>query len=226
MEGSPGVDKIARAKLSWLLILSVAVLSVFVFACGGGADDPEGGAPGGDTTAAQGEGLHTEEIPTHWAYGNANDLRTLLQASDEVFFGRVTSVLGQSEAEPPPGSTINRAGLPITSFEITVDSVLGGALSPGATAVMEQAGGTIETSDGATVRIVLEGDKLLENGAEYLFFADYKANGNLTVPPFGRLQVSPDGSLEPLPVWSELSALEQLTGLTASAAASRVEQAN
>jgi hypothetical protein len=70
--------------------------------------------------------------------------------------------------------------------------------------------------------IILEHDKLLLEGAEYLFFAAYKNNGKLSVQPFGRLQVGGDGSLEPLPVWSGLGALRQLTGLTASEAASRV----
>ena len=203
--------------------LTFFLITLLVVACGGeGQGD---GAGRNDANAVPGHASHTQEVPTHWASGNAKDLRALLRTSDEVFFGRVTGVLGQSEVELPASIAKDRVGLPITSFEITVERVMAGGLAPGASVVVEQVGGTIETSGGATMSIILQHDTLLLEGAEYLFFAAYKNNGKLSVAPFGRLQISADGSLEPLPVWSGLGALRQLTGLTASEAAARVGQA-
>jgi hypothetical protein len=200
--------------------LTFFLITLLVVACGGeGQGD---GAGRDDANTVPGYASQTQEVPTHWASGNAKDLRALLRTSDEVFFGRVTGVLGQSEIELPASIAKARAGLPITSFEITVESVMAGGLAPGASVLVEQVGGTIETSGGGSMNIILEHDKLLLPGAEYLFFAAYKNNGKLSVPPFGRLQVTADGSLEPLPVWSEMGALRQLTGLTASQATSRV----
>jgi hypothetical protein len=213
-----------RANLSRLLIPAVAALSVFVFACGGGADAPVSGAPGGDTTATHEDELHAE-IPTRWAYGNASDLRSLIQSSDEVFLGRVTRVLGQHPVADPAGMAGGREAVPLTSFEVSVEKVLAGTLSPAAKVEIEQAGGLMEGPGGARTRVVLEGDKLLESGAAYLFFADYKANGKLSVPPFGRLQVMGDGSLQALAAWDDLGALKQLSGLSTSGAAARVEGA-
>jgi hypothetical protein len=203
--------------------LTSFLITLLVVACGG--EGQGGGARRDDANAVPGQVSHTQVVPTHWASGNGNDLPALLRTSDEAFFGRVTGVLGQSEVELPASIAKDRAGLPITSFEITVERVVAGGLSSGATVVVEQVGGTIEISGGTTMSIILEHDKLLLEGAEYLFFAAYKNNGKLSVPPFGRLQVSADGSLEPLPIWSGLGALRQLTGLTSSEAASRVGQA-
>jgi len=206
----------------YAVALTLLLIALLTLACGDGTQG--NGTPGGDASEALEETPRTEEVATHWASGNANDLRTLLHTSDEVFFGRVAHVLGQSETELPPGIAKDRAALPITSFEIAVESVMAGSLSPGAPVVIEQVGGTIDTSAGARMSIILEHDKLLVEDAEYLFFAAYKSNGTLSVAPFGRLQVSRDGSLEPLPIWSDLGALRQLSGLTASDAASRVRQ--
>lgn len=199
-----------RPPLAASLLVVIGALSLFPAACGGGS--------GGSTTSTDPE---TIEIPTRWASGNAADLRTLVQNSDQVFLGRVSRVVGQSEPELP-GADIKRQLPPMTSFEVTVSSTMAGTLAPGATVVIEQAGGTIATSDGRRAVVVLEGDTLLEDGAEYLFFASRKSNGNLTAPPFGRLQVTADGSLVPLDAWSELGALKQLSGLSAAAAAAAV----
>ena len=136
-----------------------------------------------------------------------------------MFFGRVTAVIGQVETKVGPGG---RGTLPLTSFEVNVTQALGGTLAQGSTVIIEQVGGITEVSGGAQTSIILEGDKRLEAGAEYLFFADRKPNGNLTAPPFGRLQVGTDGALIVIPRWSDLGALQQLAGLQASAAASRV----
>jgi hypothetical protein len=166
----------------------------------------------------------TIEIPTRWASANARDLRTLVRTSDEVFLGRVTRLLGQSEADQPPGASGSRAPLPLTRFEITVTRALSGTLAAGDAVVIEQIGGTIEVSGGGRATMVLEDDEPLENGAQYLFFADYKPNGNLTAPPFGRLQAGQDGSLQPLAPWGDLGALRELTGLSASDAAARIKE--
>jgi len=222
------MNRLIREGLSWPAVCAlVAAGLVLLTACGGGGEREAttDGAGQADAVAAQGEEIPTVEVQTRWAYGNANDLQSLIGSSDEVFVGSVTRVLGQSEGEQAPRMNNGRRGLPLTSFEVTVKSAQIGSLTPGDTVVIEQAGGITEVSGGSRVSIVLEGDKLLENGAEYLFFADRKANGNLTVPPFGRLQVGGDGSLEPLAAWSRLGALRQLSGLSASGAAARIGQA-
>ena len=168
------------------------------------------------------EALSTITVPARWASANANDLRSLIRSSDEVFFGRVTRVLGQRQANQPRGANSDRQGLPLTSFEITVASAVAGTVSPGAAVVIDQVGGTVVAPGGTRRYVVLEADQLLEGGAEYLFFADRMPDGNLTVPPFGRLEVGTDGLLEPLLVWSRLGALQELAGLSSSAAAARV----
>jgi hypothetical protein len=180
-------------------------------ACGGGGAD--------SSTSTQHGSI---EIPTRWAYGNASDLRSLMRTSDEVFFGRVSRVLGQSEAEMSPEVNSGRQGPPLTNFEVTVTNAMTGTLAPGASVIIEQFGGTTAISGGAQVTVVLDGDRLLEDGVSYLFFADRKPNGHLTVPPFGRLQVAADGRLQPLPVWSDLGALRLLNGLSPAAAAAKL----
>lgn len=190
-------------------LIAVLTAGVLILAACGGKDE---GTPAPATP-------QMVEVETRWASGTAVTLPSLLQTSDEVFFGRVTSVIGQQETAVGPGS---KGTLPVTSFEVSVVSNLSGSLATGSTVVIEQVGGATEISGGAQANIVLEGDERLEPGIEYLFFADRKPNGTLTSPPFGRLQVGADGGLTALPRWSSLGALQQLAGLQASAAAARV----
>jgi hypothetical protein len=193
-------------------------------ACGGAAQNESTDA--GEVRDAVDEGgLQLVEIPARWATANAADLRALIRSSDEVFLGRVTGVVGQSEADRPPGMNPRRQALPVTSFEVFVTEAHVGNLARAETVIIEQVGGTIPVQGGGASRVVLEGDEVLERGAEYLFFADRKADGALTVPPFGRLQVRGDGSLAALEQWSGLGALQQLTGLSVSAAVAKVERA-
>jgi hypothetical protein len=217
MEGSPGVDKIARAKLSRLLILSVAVLSAFVFACGGGADDPEGGAPGGDTTLAQGEELPTIAMPARWATGDADRLDSLIASADAVFRGKVVALKGQRTtlSQPgggEPGAPAPRfADTPVSQFEVSVESVLSGNLTPGTAVILEQLGGVEIRQDGTQVRIMLEGDEPIEAGQTYLFFGTFQEDGTIVAAPFGRMKVQPDGSLVAEAGWGHLGALAELS---------------
>jgi hypothetical protein len=75
------------------------------------------------------------------------------------------------------------------------------------------------------VSVILAGDEPLQTGATYVFFADYKPNGNLTVPPFGRLQAEA-GGLAPLPEWTNMGALRELTGVPVDDAAAVIEEAD
>ncbi len=59
-----------------------------------------------------------------------------------------------------------------------------------------------------------------------MFFADYKSNGNLTSPPFGRLEVGAGGDLQPLDEWTRLGALRQLSDLSVDGAVVAVKDAD
>ncbi len=90
-----------------------------------------------------------------------------------------------------------------------------GGLQEGSTVTVEQAGGITERSDGTTIRLVLEFDEPLEANTTYLFWASRSPNdsGTLVTSPFARLKLEADGRFVPLPAWSHLNGLRQLTGL-------------
>jgi hypothetical protein len=215
------VERKTRPNLSCLLILAAAGLSLFVFACGGGTDSP----PRDDVTL---EAAHSHEeseipvvhIPTRWATANASDLRTLVASSATVFVGRVTE-LKETRAEDAfggAGPSGDRPSLPVSIFEVRVEASLAGEAAAGSTVVLEQVGGILANPDGSRTRFVFGGDEPLAVGERHLFFAKRKSNGSLAAAPFGRFEVSGDGTLASAPQWAELGVARELEGL-------RVEEA-
>jgi hypothetical protein len=108
---------------------------------------------------------------------------------------------------------------------VSVTRPISGTFAAGSSTVVEQIDGTIPGPDGSPVSVILEGDEPLQSGATYMFFADYKPDGNLTSPPFGRLEVGAGGDLQPLAEWTRLGALRQLSELSVDGAAAAVKDA-
>jgi hypothetical protein len=215
VEGTPRVERKTRPNLSWLLILAVAGLSLFVFACAGGTDSP----PRDETTS---EPAHSHEeseipvvhVPARWATGNASDLRSLVASSGTVFVGRIAA-LKETRVEDPfggAGPSGDRPGIPVSVFEVRVETSLAGEAAAGSTVVVEQVGGVLANPDGSRTRFVLGGDQPLAVGERHLFFAARKSNGSLAAAPFERFEVSEDGTLASATQWAELGAVHELSG--------------
>jgi len=212
------VDRATRPNLTWLPILAAAGLSLFVLACGGGTDEPTNGtAPNGDATAAQGGELPTIELPSLWDAGSADRLGTLIGSADVVFRGNVVALKGQRPALSRPGGAESGAprprwgDTPVSQFEVLVESVVSGSITPGTSVTVEQLGGVETRADGTRVRLMLEGDEPIEVGQTYLFFGSFQDDGSIVAAPFGRMKVGPDGSLAAEPGWEHLGALTDLS---------------
>ena len=130
--GRPGVQRLNRPTFTRLLILSIAGLSVFVFACGGGgAKAPEAAEPAGHHAPVPGEDLPIVVLPARWAWGDAEHLGTLISSADVVFRGTVvalrsqTPVGGEAAADGP-----RWADFPVSQFDVGVESVISGNLAP------------------------------------------------------------------------------------------------
>jgi hypothetical protein len=200
---------------AWAFLLSIAVLGSIVVACGGGADDTTSTADN-DTRQAVAE-VPQIEVPALWAWGDAQDLRTLTASADAVFRGKVVALRGQHTALPQTGGgaasgpTPRWASFPVSQFELQVESVMSGGLAAGTTILFEQMGGVESRPDGTQVKILLEKDELLAVGQTYLFFARIREDGVAEAAPFSRLKVSPDGNMSAGSGWGQLKALEQLS---------------
>jgi len=188
-----------------------------------------GGNSGGSTSSTQPEVI---EIPTRWASANANDLSSLVASSDEVFIARVKALTGVRDQTILPGSDSTVPGkpgrdpssLPVSVYEIVITQSFTGSHAAGSTATFEQVGGLVD-QDGATVRLMLDGDPPVEVGKTYLLFISRKSNGALSAPPYGRLEVTVDGRLAPLTRWAGLGALQRLSQVTAEQAGSEIDAA-
>lgn len=200
--GWPMMAAIMRVRSVPLAL--VVLVAVAVAGCVGGADTPATRA----TT-------QTVSIPARWATANAASARTLTRTSDHVFVGTVVRQTGQETldarsmglaADPDAGRT-----LPLSLFEVRVDESIYGGLSTGELVVMEQLGGIHTREDGSHVLVVLEGDELLAEGVQYLFFADDSktAPGRIGSSPFGRMKVT-GGGLEAAARWRGLGAMQEL----------------
>jgi hypothetical protein len=210
-----------RPSLIWLLIPGAAALSLFVFACGGASDSsPRDAVPSDPAHSHEDSDIPVVHIPTRWATGNASDLRTLVASSATVFVGQVAE-LKETRVEDPfggAGPSGDRPGLPVSVFEVRVQTSLAGEAAAGSTVVVEQVGGVLANPDGSRTRFVFGGDEPLAVGERHLFFAARKSNGSLAAAPFGRFEVSGDGTLATAPQWADLGVARELSGL-------RVDQA-
>jgi hypothetical protein len=212
------VHGLNRPNLTWLLIMAVAGLSLFVFACGGGASEaPEAAEPAGHHSPVQGEDLPTVVLPARWAWGDAEQLGTLTNSADVVFRGTVvalraqTPVLQQGSGAAEGGP--RWADFPVSRFEVAVESSVSGGLASGSSVILQQLGGVETRPDGTQVRLMLKGDQPIQVGQKYLFFGSYQGDETIEAPPFGRMRVEADGSLAAEAGWEHMGALEQLSRL-------------
>jgi hypothetical protein len=207
------------ARLRWRPLLGPLALALFtgvlVGCAGSGTQDEQRTTahPAGHYVA---DGLPTVAMPAFWAWGEAENLGTLTRSADVVFRGTVVALRGQrpvsSSVGTEPGvSTPHFASLPVSGFEVRVESALSGNLAPGTDVTFEQLGGLETQSDGTQVRIMLKGDAPIEVGATYLFFGTFQADGSIVAPPFGRMKVGPEGSLDAEAGWGHLGALAELS---------------
>jgi len=209
-----------RPNLISLPILAAAGLSLFVFACGGGSDSPRDAVPSEPAHSHEESDIPVVHVPTRWATGNASDLRTLVESSATVFVGRVAE-LKETRVEDPfggAGSAGDRPSLPVSVFEVQVETSLAGEAAVGTTVIVEQVGGVLANPDGSRTRFVFGSDEPLAVGERLMFFAVRKSNGSLTAASFRRFEVSGDGTLASAPQWADLGAARELSGL-------RVDQA-
>jgi hypothetical protein len=213
------VNTATRSYLVWPVVLAIAAFGALVSACGGGADAPAGGATSSSMAAQQREALPTIEVQSLWAWGDAARLETLTSSADVVFRGSVVALKGQrlvlsTPGSGEPGAAAPRwADMPVSQFQVRVESISSGNLPPDATVTLEQLGGVQTQPDGTQVRIMLEGDEPIEVGLTYLFFASFQEDGSMVVPPFGRMKVRADSTLAAEQAWAHLGALQQLSDL-------------
>lgn len=205
--------------MTWLLVLAVACLSLSVFACGGGADEaPQVVAPGGHHSTEHGD-LPTIVLPARWAWGDGERLETLVASADAVFRGTVVALKGQRPILPPrvgidaQGAAPRWGDIPISQYEVQVEGVVTGSVTPGTSIIFEQMGGVETRADGTQVRIMLSGDGPIEVGATYVLFASFQEDGSMVAPPFGRLKIEEDAGLAAEARWAHLGALEKLSDM-------------
>jgi len=162
-------------------------------------------------------GAQVVAVPAHWAWGDAERLGTLIGSADVVFTGTVVALEGQRPVLSQPGgggseaSTPRWANIPVSQFEVRVESAISGNLTPGSAVTVEQIGGVETRPDGTQVRLMLHRDQPLQLGEKYLFFGSFQEDGSIVAPPFGRMKVGPDGRLVAEASWEHLGALAELS---------------
>jgi len=203
---------------AWGALTALITAGTLVVACGGAAESPGSGSQEASNDSGQPQtGEITEiEVPALWALGDARDVQTLTDTAEVVFRGKVVALKGQrpSLSQPSGGAPESPAprwaDLPVSQFEVLVESVVLGTLPTG-TVILEQIGGVETRPDGARVRFKLERDEPVEVGQRYLFFASLQDDGSVVAPPFGRMKVRPDGSLVAEAGWEHLGAMTALS---------------
>jgi hypothetical protein len=218
---------------AWGALIALAISGTVVIGCGGGTETPAGDSSpaGNDSGQPQIADIPEIEIPAAWAYGDAEDLRTLTASADVVFRGKVVALKDQHPAIPQPtgagatGPAPRWADFPISQFEVRVEKVVKGAVNPGTSVTFEQTGGVQTRPDGTQVRLILEQDELLQVGEKYLFFAKVREDGVLEAAPFARMKVGGDGRLSAGKGWDQLKALEQLSRMNVDSAEREISAA-
>jgi hypothetical protein len=208
------VKTVNRPTFTRLLILAIAGLSVFVLACGGGGQTPGAAEPAGHHAPVPGEDLPIVVLPARWAWGDAEHLGTLISSADVVFRGTVVALRSQKPVGGEAAAGGPRwADFPVSQFEVGVESVISGNLTPGTSVILEQLGGVETRPDGTRVRLMLKGDQPIQAGQKYLFFGSFQGDQTIETPPFGRMRVGENGSLAAEAGWEDLGALAQLSRL-------------
>jgi hypothetical protein len=203
---------------AWGALIALIAAGSLVTACGGGADTRVRSDRDASNSANSPAPDQIPEIEVHalWALGDAKDVPTLLGKADVVFRGKVVAFKGLRPSLSQPGGSApeapppRSADLPVSQFEVRVESVLSGTV-PTETVVLEQIGGVQTRPDGTRVRIGLEGDERIHVGQKYLFFASFQEDGSVVASPFGRMKVRQDGSLVAESGWEHLGAMTDLS---------------
>lgn len=183
------------------------------------------------------------EVGTRWASAKYPDATALIEASDAVFVGRVTRLVGQREepmgrigpdpnqetlpgGKPTPRNTSSKP-FPMSLYEVSVDASLSG-LQEVASVIVEQAGGLTTNSDGTQVILVLEDDELLLPDHTYLFFAQRSESdqSDFLTSPLTRLELQPDGKFKTVAPWQYLDSLREFSGLSIGQVSERIASLN
>jgi hypothetical protein len=146
-------------------------------------------------------------VAATWQPRTANSIEELASASRAILVGKVVRLADQTSV------AVGRSELPLSRFEVAVEHAIAGT-GTGDTITVEQVGGVTTRDDGTQARIVLEGDETLQPGRTYLFFLSEKEDGALSSPPFARLLVGDDGTLQAPSDWATVPVINQLSGLT------------
>ncbi len=201
------------------------LLAAAFAACGGGGGEPTtpplDGAP--SSQARDEAGIPVVEVPALWA--PIDDLPALVASADVIFVGEVTAQKQQRDGGPKGHEGPLGRGYPVSVFEVTVERVVAGDLSAGEVVAFQQAGGLLTTTDGSTIRIVLEHEEPIKVGERYLLFASQQENGAFATAPFGRMRVKGADTLTALDDWKHLKGLEKLARLPLEAAIREIGRA-
>lgn len=192
---------------------------------GNGSGTPTGGSPTGSASGT----TTTPDVPVEiitvtWASQNARDLGTLIGSSTHVFLGSVDELSGMRTEEVELPRASEPTVVPVSIFDVTVDTAYKGEFDDGS-AVVEQVGGRTTDPEGEEKIVLLDSDELVRAGETYLFFSIEKENGTLNTPPFGRFHVQDDGTLMPVFHWTELAVSRLLAGLTETEAGNEIQSA-
>ena len=176
--------------------------------------------------------LDVAYVHTRWATDHTTSITTLMTDRNWSFVGEVTALDEQLNVDIVPGDdgpqptvagkptpAAGRTGpptMPISIFRVRITDVISGDLAVGETVLVRQTGGYHVQSTGETIKVVLEGDELLEAGMSYLFFASPNPEKRFQTSPVSRMKAA-GGSFEALEGWGELPAFQQI------AAASRAD---
>ncbi|MEX2392242.1 MAG: hypothetical protein WD904_11690 [Dehalococcoidia bacterium] len=194
------------------------LLLLLLAACGDDGDDPS------DATAE----LPVAHIEARWATAEASDVTTLMSTHGWAFVGEVTGLEETLELDLVPGDDGPQATvpgkplpaqsgpptMPVSLFNVRVESVIAGDLEPGEMVIIRQTGGVHTQSTGELILVELEGDTLLEPGASYLFFVSPNDSGQFRTSPIARMEVAGDGSFRAVAGFAGLGAMLDIASRT------------
>lgn len=198
---------VTSSRPGLLILIATAVAALLLAGCAASPDDAaERGA----------DGLPVVRLHARHASALAEDPATLAASFDAVFSGEVIAEGGQRRLEP--GEDDQRP-LPLSVFLVRVEASAGAPV-PGSVVEVEQLGGVTAGGDGP-VRVLVDGDTLMEPGGRYLLVASEEGPATYSAASFARFPVE-DGLVTAPEGWEETGASRELAGLTVAEAMARL----
>ncbi len=193
-----------RARFAALII--VALAAVLLAGCGSSGNTA--------TVERDADGLPVARVAARYATALADDLDTLVAATDATFAGEVIGTgqkrylqIGQGREQP----------LPISVFIVRVEASTGQP-AVGSVVKVEQLGGV---TSGGEVRVLLIGDTAMSVGSRYLFFARQDGPNTFSASAFARFPIE-DGRVTAPAGWEATGASRALAGSTPAQAIERL----